>query len=98
MPLRYRVVGFVTYGDERGRRCPIPEGETVEVSVDPSGCGTMTWRDSSGRTWSEALSDRLLSHYTMSQLQPITPPDPVGGYRQWTARAPMTDNRYRRRV
>lgn len=69
MPPRYCVVGFVTYGNDRGRRCAIPAGELVELSRAADGSGVMVWQDSTGRTWSEALSDRLLAHYMMSHLR-----------------------------
>jgi hypothetical protein len=98
MPQRYRVVGFVTYGDERGRRCPIPIGETVEVGPGADGGGTMTWQDASGHRWSELLSDRLLAHYTGSQLESVPPPGPVGRKARSISRMPMHDARNRRRV
>ncbi|MPZ44444.1 MAG: hypothetical protein GEV05_13760 [Betaproteobacteria bacterium] len=98
MSMRYRVVGFVTYADDRGRRCPVPVGTLVEVSPAADGGGTMTWQDPSGRTWSEALSDRLLAHYTMSHLQRIAAQEPVSRYARWNPRVPLGDFRYRRRV
>ena len=98
MPQRYRVVGFVTYGDDRGRRCPIPIGETVEVGSDADGGGTMTWQDASGHTWSETLSDRLLAHYLVCQLEPIPPRGPVGRHARPIPRIPMNDDRNRRRA
>ena len=98
MPQRYRVVGFVTYGDDRARRCPIPVGEMVEVASGADGGGTMTWQDALGRTWSETFSDRLLAHYIMSQLQPVPPRGPVGRLALPVPRMPMNDARSRRRA
>ena len=98
MPMRYRVVGFVTYADDRGRRCPIPIGSQVDVHCSQDGGGTMTWQDASGRAWSEPLSDRLLAHYTMSHLERIGPQEAVGRYARWNPRIALGDFKYRRRV
>jgi hypothetical protein len=97
MPMSYRVVGFVTYADDRGRRCPVPVGAVVEVSRGADGGGTMTWQDASGRAWSEPLSDRLLAHYTISHLERIGP-ETGGRYARSNSRLRLSDVRYRRRV
>jgi hypothetical protein len=97
MALRYRVKGFVTYGDDRGRRCPIPVGELVDVEPASDGSGTMTWHAPSGQSWSEALSDRLLAHYTMSQLEPLAPHESGTPPERWR-RGPSGELRHRRRV
>jgi hypothetical protein len=99
MPMRYRVVGFVTYADDKGRRCPVPVGALVEVSHGADGGGIMTWQDpSSGRAWSEPLSDRLLAHYTMSHLERVGPPESVGRYSRSNPRIRGPELRHRRRV
>jgi hypothetical protein len=98
MPMRYRVVGFVTYADDKGRRCPVPVGALVEVSHGADGGGIMTWQDSAGRAWSEPLSDRLLAHYTMSHLERIGPPEAANRYSRSSPHSRGPDPWHRRRA